>query len=70
MTTCAAMSHSCVPWRVLMVTPTGHLEVVEVRSPSVALALGTTQDWKPYHRVATDPRGNPLISSGGPGGRA
>jgi hypothetical protein len=44
MTTCVAVSHSCVPWRVLMVTPSGHLEVVEVRSPSVALALGTAQD--------------------------
>ena len=69
MTTHAALSEYDVPWRVLMLTPSGHVEVVEVRSPSESLALDTVQDWKPYHRVATDPRGNPLISSGS-GGRS
>ena len=48
-------------WRVLMVTPSGYVEVVEVRAPNEATALDTVRYWKPCHQVATDPRGNPLI---------
>jgi hypothetical protein len=44
-----------------MLTPSGHVEVVEVRSPSESLALDTVPYWKPYQRVATDLRSNPLI---------
>jgi hypothetical protein len=69
MTARAGLSEHYVPWRVLMLTPSGHVEVVQMPSPSESLALDTVQDWKPYHRVATDPRGNPLISSGS-GGRS
>jgi hypothetical protein len=47
-----------------MLTPSGYVEVVEVRSPSESHALDTVESWKPCHRVATDPRGNPLISGG------
>jgi hypothetical protein len=66
MTTHTLLSNDSVLWRVLMVTPSGHVEMVEVCSPSAAITLATVQDWKPYHRVATDPSGNPLIG-GGPG---
>ena len=56
-----------VPWCVLMLTPSWHIEMVEVRAPTVALALATVQDWKPCHRVAIDPRGAPLVYRvGGP----
>jgi hypothetical protein len=61
MTTHTLLSDHSVPWRVLMVTPSGHLEVVEVRAPNEAKALDTVQYWKPCHQVATDPPGNPLI---------
>jgi hypothetical protein len=68
MTARAALSEHYVPWRVLMLTPSGHVEVVEVRSPTESFALDPARSRKPYHRVATDPRGNPLID-GGPRGR-
>ena len=64
MTTHTPLSNDSVLWRVLMMTPSGHVEMVEVRSPSAAMALATVQDWKPYHQVATDPSGNPRISGG------
>ena len=48
-------------WIVLMVTPSGYVEVVEVRAPNEATALDTVRYWKPCHQVATDPPGNPLI---------
>jgi hypothetical protein len=44
-----------------MLTPSGYVEVVEVRAPNEAMALDTVQYWKPCHQVATDPLGNPLI---------
>ena len=50
-----------VPWRVLMVTPSGYVEVVEVCAPDEATALDTARHWKPCHEVATDPSGKPLI---------
>src|SRR5262245_20132599 len=56
-----ASSDRTVPWQVTMLTPSGHVEIVEVRSPTASLALDTVQSWKPCHQVATDPRGNPLI---------
>ena len=34
-----------VPWCVLMLTPSGHVEMVEVRASSAALALDTARDW-------------------------
>ena len=49
-------------WQVLMVTPSGLVEVVEVRAPNEKTALDTAQSWKPYHRLAMDPDGNPLIN--------
>jgi hypothetical protein len=61
MTTPTALSDHSVPWRVLMVTPSGYVEVVEVRAPNEATALDTVRSWKPCHQVATDPQGNPLI---------
>jgi hypothetical protein len=61
MTTHTLLSDHSVPWRVLMVTPSGHLEVVEVLAPNEAMALETVRYWKPCHQVATDPPGNPLI---------
>jgi hypothetical protein len=61
MTTHTLLSEHAVLWRVVMVTPGGYVEVVEVRAPNEATALATVQVWKPYHQVATDPPGNPLI---------
>jgi hypothetical protein len=67
MTTHTPVSDHPVPWCVLMLTPSGHVEMVEVRASSAALALATARDWKPCHRVATDPRGAPLVYRvGGP----
>ena len=63
MTTHTLLSDHVVLWRVLMVTPGGYAEVVEVRAPNEAMALDTVRYWKPCHQVATDPRGNLLISS-------
>ena len=64
MTTQTLLSDHAVLWRVLMVTPSGYVEVVEVRAPNEAVALDTVRHWKPCHHVATDPRGNPLIGGG------
>ena len=61
MTTHTLLSDHAVLWRVLMVTPSGYVEVVEVRAPNEAMALDTVRSWKPCHQVATDPQGNPLI---------
>jgi hypothetical protein len=61
MTTHTLLSDHAVLWRVLMVTPSGYVEVVEVRAPNETTALDTVQSWKPCHQVATDPSGNPLI---------
>ena len=61
MTTHTLLSDHAVLWRVLMVTPSGYVEVVEVRAPNEATALDRVQYWKPCHHVATDPRGSPLI---------
>ena len=61
MTSHAALSDHAVLWRVLMVTPSGYVEVVEVRAPNEATALDTARYWKPCHQLAMDPRGNPLI---------
>jgi len=61
MATPTLLSDHSVLWRVLMVTPSGYVEMVEVRASNAALALDTAQDWKPCHRVATDPRGTPLV---------
>jgi len=68
MTTHTLLSEHAVLWRVLMVTPGGNVEVVEVRAPNEATALDTVRYWKPCHQVATDPLGNPLIW-GSPGPR-
>lgn len=62
-----APSDHFVLWRVVMLTPSGHVEVVEVCSPSEPLAVDTVRSWKPCHEVATDPRGDPLISRGARG---
>ena len=61
MTTQTLLADQAVPWRVLMVTPSGYVEVVEVRAPNEVVALDTVRYWKPCHQVATDPAGNPLI---------
>jgi hypothetical protein len=63
MTTRASSTERGRLWIVLMLTPSGYVEAVEVRSPSEALALDMVQSWKPCHRVATDSSGRPLISS-------
>jgi hypothetical protein len=64
MTTRMGPSDPAIPWSVLMLTPSGYVEVVEVRAPTEAQALDTVRSWKPYHRVAVDRRGNPLVSRG------
>lgn len=64
MTTHTLLADHAALWRVLIVSPSGHVEIVEVRSPSAAMALATVQGWKPYHLVATDSGGHPLIRSG------
>ena len=61
MTTHTLLSDHAVPWRVLMVTPSGYVEIVEVLAPNEASALDTVRCWKPCHQVATDPRGAPLM---------
>ena len=61
-----ASSNCSVSWSVLMLTPSGHVQVVEVCSPSESLALDTVRYWKPYHRVATDLRGKPRIRQAPP----
>ena len=61
MTTPTALSGHSVFWHVVMLTPSGYVEVVEVRAPNEATALDTVRYWKPCHQVATDPAGNPLI---------
>jgi hypothetical protein len=61
MTTHTLLSDHVVLWRVLMVTPSGYVEIVEVRAPNEATALDTVRYWKPCHQVARDPAGNPLI---------
>jgi hypothetical protein len=61
MTPHTQLSEHAVLWRVLMVTPGGYVEVVEVRAPNEATALDTVRSWKPCHWVATEPSGNPLI---------
>jgi hypothetical protein len=66
MTTHTRLADHSTLWRVLMVTPSGYVEVVEVRAPNEAMALDTVRSWKPCHQVAMDPRGHPLIRSAGP----
>jgi hypothetical protein len=63
LTSHAALSEHDVHWRVLMVTPSGYVEVVEVRAQNEAMALDTVRYWKPCHRVASDPSGNPILAA-------
>ena len=48
-------------WRLFLLTPSHHLEVVELRAPSQQLAIEKAEYWKPYHTVALDPNGLPMI---------
>jgi len=67
-TTHAAVSEHDAPWRVLMLTPSGHVEVVEVRSASESLALDTVQEWKPIlggGKPVPRPLPDPAVSPAG-----
>lgn len=48
-------------WRVVMVGPGGQPLTVELRAPTQAIALDRAAFYKPYHRIAEDQYGNPLV---------
>lgn len=48
-------------WRILMKGPSGLPLTVELRAPNEAMALERATYYKPYHTVAQDAYGNPLV---------